>query len=240
MAGMDDILKAIVTGQSQSATAYDASLEREALTTALKQARKRVARATYNARQAGYEVTTEELIGKAPKYAEESIQSLKELLSVYQAVDSKAEVIETYNRLHQAIENPNAEFEGMPLPSSTAVILENFESGFRNMPRSTLASWIMEKWYDEVLTLYDADDVAQALASASEKGYDYDDLTYSSGDDGSFQTNEFIHAFMKELHDIDSTRGIAEIDKNRFNSLYNDYTALWEQEYGTHIETGRR
>ena len=135
MAEMDDILKAIVTGKAQSATSYDVSLEREALTTALKQARKRVARATYNARQAGYEVTTEELIGKAPKYAEETIQGLKELLSVYQAVDSKADVIEAYNRLHQAIENPNAEFEGTHLPSSTAVIIKNFKSGCTELTR---------------------------------------------------------------------------------------------------------
>lgn len=240
MAEMDDILKAIVTGKAQLETAYDASLEREALTTALKQARKRVARATYNARQAGYEVTTEELIGKAPKYATETIQGLKELLSVYQAVDSKADVIEAYNRLHQAIENQNAEFDGMPLPSSTAVILENFKSGFTDIPRSTLASWLMGKWYYEALFLYGEEDVAEALAKASEAGYDYDDLTYSSGDDGAYQTNEFIHAVMQELHDMDSEKGIAEIDKNRFNSLYNDYTSLWEQELGTHIETGRR
>lgn len=240
MAEMDDILKAIVIGKAQSGTAYDASLEREALTTALKQARKRVARATYNARQAGYEVTTEELIGEAPKYANESIQGLKELLSVYQALDSKADVIEAYNRLHQAIENPNAEFEGMPLPTSTEVILENFKSGFMDLPRSTLASWLMEKWFDEALSLYGEEDVAEALARAAEAGYDYEDLTYASGDDAAYETNDFIHAFMRELHDMDSEKGIAEIDKNRFNSLYNDYTSIWERELGTHIETGRR
>lgn len=216
--------------------------EREILIKQLRKARQQVARATYKARQAGYSsITTESLIGKAPKYADESIEGLKELLSFTKALRTKSSIIEAFENLQKAIESPK-DFDGfpMPLPNENEVILDNFVASFTSdLERSTLASWLMEKWYTEAIELFGEDALAEAVSRLRDKGLDYDDLSYASGDDATYESNTFINALMYELRDIESEYNMSE-DSSYFTQLYNDYSELWEREKGTHIETGRR